>query len=250
MSNLYESTAPLHGFEVQLYQNHLQGGENTFVARNTKEKTLNIDEICGSMRVRGGYEGSIEDANKTIRHFLKEAMFLLCDGYSVNLDWYTISVHVSGLFHGVNEPFDPKKHKVGFSFHTLKAMREQASHITIKVNGHIEDAAYITEFRDMEEQHMHPNMYDQGHVCEIVGQRIKIDGPSAEAGLWMVPVLDPAQRVKVTRIISNAPSRIEFMPVNTNHADNRLEIRTRFSGAGNPLAQTRTITSNFIVSTV
>ena len=249
MSNLYESTAPLHGFEVQLYANHLAGGENTFVAKNTKEKTLNIDEIVGSMRVRGCYEGSVEDANKTIKHFLKETMFLLCDGYSVNLDWYTISVHVSGLFHSVNEPFDPKTHKVGFSFHTLKPMREQASHITIKVNGHIEDAAYITEFKDMEEHHYH-NMYELGHVCEIVGQRIKIEGPASEIGLWMVPVLDPTQRVKVTRIISNSPSRIEFMPVDTTFQDNRLEIRTRFSGSATQLSQTRTITSNFTISVV
>ena len=74
MSNLYESSAPLHELEVQLYPNHLQGGANTFIAKNVKEKILNIDEICGSMKVRGGYEGSIEDANKTIRHFLKEVV--------------------------------------------------------------------------------------------------------------------------------------------------------------------------------
>ena len=250
MSNLYESTAPLHGFEVQLYENHLQGGPNTYVAKNTKEKTLNIDEICGSMKVRGGYEGSVEDANKTIRHFLKETMFLLCDGYSTNLDWFTISVHVNGLFHGVNEPFDPRTHKVGFSFHPLKAMREQASRISIKVNGHVEDPAYITECKDMEDPHTPPNMYDLGHVCEIVGQRIKIEGPTSEAGLWMVPPLDPTKRMKVTRIISNAPSRIEFVPVDTGYADNRLEIRTRFSGSSTPLLTARTITSSFTLSRV
>jgi hypothetical protein len=126
-------------------------------------------------------------------------MFLHCDGYSVNFDWFTITVHVSGLFHGVNDPIDPKRHKVGFKFHTLKAMRDQASHIKIKVSGHIEDAAFISEFRDMED-HTLNNMFDLGHVCEIVGQRIKIEGPPAETRLWMVPVLDPTQAVKITRI--------------------------------------------------
>ena len=100
----------------------------------------------------------------------------------------------------------------------------------------------------MEEQHMHPNLYDQGNVCEIVGQRIKIEGPSTEVGLWMVPVLDPTQRVKVTRIISNSPSRIEFVTVDTTFLENRLEIRTRFSGSSTPLGATRRIVSNFTIS--
>jgi hypothetical protein len=94
------------------------------------------------------------------------------------------------------------------------------------------------------------NVFEPGHVCEILGRRIKIEGPAAEVGLWMVPVLDPTKAVKVNRIVSNNASRIEFIPVSTEYAENRLEIRTRFSEGGTLLHNIRTITSQFVISEV
>ena len=97
---------------------------------------------------------------------------------------------------------------------------------------------------------MPSNFYDLGHVCELAGHRIKIEGPAAETGLWMVPVMDPSKAVKITRIISNSPSRIEFVPVDTGFAENRLEIRTRYTGTATPLLTTRVFSSNFTVNRV
>ena len=176
-------------------------------------------------------------------------MYQLSDGFSINTDWFTINVSFSGVFHSVKEPFTPPKHKVTFSFHMLKAMRALTPHIEVVVNGHIEDPAFIAEFRDMEET-MPINMFDEGHVCEIIGQRIKIEGPQAEVGIWMVPVMDSTKAKKVTRIVRNEPSLVEFVPVATGFADNRIEIRTRFSGSSTPLLTTRVIQSPFTISRV
>jgi hypothetical protein len=249
MSSVYEAKEEMHQIEAQLYPNHLAGGEGTYIAKNTKEKTIGIEAICAAMRNRGGYDGSHDEAVKTVNHFLKEVMYQLCDGFSINLVWFTITVSFSGLFHSTKEPFTPTKHKVSFSFHMLKPMRKLTDLIEVVVNGHIEDPAYISEFKDMEET-MPNNMFDVGHVCEILGHRIKIEGPANETGIWMVPVQDSTKAVKITRIISNAPSRIECVPVATGYADNRLEIRTRFAGSGTPLLTTRIITSNFTISRV
>jgi len=92
------------------------------------------------------------------------------------------------------------------------------------------------------------NLFEPGHVCEILGRRIKIDGPAAETGLWMVPVQDPAKAVKINRVVSNNASRIEFIPVATGYPENRLEIRTRYSGSATPLTALRNITSQFVIS--
>ena len=245
MSNLYESEAPLHVIEVQLYSNHLKGGANTYLAKNTKERTLTIDEVCGSMKVRGGYEGSIEEAKKTIRHFLKELIYLLCDGFSINLGWFKITVGVSGLFHSITEPLDPKKHKVSFKFHMLKAMREQASHIQIKVNGHIEEPAYVTVVQNLEDPGAPPNHITVGEVHEIIGHRIKIEGNPATVGIWLVRLDDPTQRVKVSRVVTNNVSRIEFIVPEIVFGQCCLEIKTYYSGASNPLNDVRTIKSSF-----
>jgi hypothetical protein len=93
------------------------------------------------------------------------------------------------------------------------------------------------------------NFFEPGHVCEIVGRRIKIEGLPAETGLWMVPVQDPAKAVKINRVVSNNASRIEFIPVATGYPENRPEIRTRYSGTSTaPLATLRTVTSQFVIS--
>ena len=245
MSSVYEAKEEMHRLEARLYPNHLPGGDGTYIAKNTKEKTIGVEAICAAMRNRGGYDGSHDEAVKTVNHFFKEMMYQLCDGFSVNTGWFTINVRFGGLFHSVNEPFDPKKHHVSFSFHMLKAMRALTSLIEVTVNGRVEDPAYISEFNDLEDGVYH--MFEPGHVCEIIGQRVKIEGPEAETGLWMVPVQDPAQAMKVPRIIINTASRIEFVSVNTGFSENRLEIRTRYAGSGVQLNRTRAFTSPFSI---
>jgi hypothetical protein len=240
----------MHTIEAVLYPNHLTtSGPGTYIAKNTKEKTIGIEAVCGAMKTRGGYDGSYEDAVKTVKHYFKEVMYQLCDGFSVNTGWFTINVGFQGLFHSIKEAFTPPKHKVKFNFHALKAMMDLASQIEVVVSGHIEDPAFISEFKDMEEA-MPLNMFDVGHVCELVGHRIKIEGPPAEVGIWMVPVLDSTKALKITRIVRNEPSLIEFVPAATGFADNRIEIRTRFSGSSTTLLTTRVIQSPFTISRV
>jgi hypothetical protein len=62
------------------------------------------------MRNRGGYDGSHDEAVKTVNHFFTEMIYQLCDGFSVNTGWFTVTAHIGGLFHSVKEIFDPKKH--------------------------------------------------------------------------------------------------------------------------------------------
>jgi len=43
MSSIYEAKEEMYQIEAQLYPNHLAGGENAYLAKNTKEKTINVD---------------------------------------------------------------------------------------------------------------------------------------------------------------------------------------------------------------
>ena len=128
-------------------------------------------------------------------------------------------------------------------------MKDLRSQIEVVVSGHLEDPAFISEFKDMEEA-VPINYYMLDHVCEIVGQRLKIEGPPAEVGIWMVPVMDSTKAKKITRIVRNEPSLIEFVPVDTGFAENRIEIRTRFSGSSTTLLAARKFQSSFTISRV
>ena len=81
------------------------------MAKNTKEKTINVGAICAAMRNKGGYDGSHDEAVKTVNHFFKEMMYQLCDGFSVNTGRFTTTVHIGDLFHSVKEGFDSKHDK-------------------------------------------------------------------------------------------------------------------------------------------
>ena len=156
MSSIYTPIPELHTIEAVLYPNHLTtSGPGTYVAKNTKEKTLSVEDVCAAMKTRGGFEGSYEDAVMTVKHFFKESMYQLCDGFSINTGWFTINVSFNGVFHSVKEPFTPPRHKVSFNFHTLKTMRDLTSQIEVAINGHMEDSAFISEFKDMEEANLY-----------------------------------------------------------------------------------------------
>jgi hypothetical protein len=64
----------------------------------------------------------------------------------------------------------------------------------------------------------------------------------------MVPLQNPSKAVKIARVVSNTPSRIEFIPVATGFPENRLEIRTRYAASGASLTSLRIITSPFVIS--
>jgi deoxycytidylate deaminase len=66
-------------------------------------------------------------------------------------------------------------------------MKNLASFIEVIINSHIEETVYISEYKDMEDSEG-SNLFEPGHVCEILGCRIKIEGSADETGLWMVLV--------------------------------------------------------------
>jgi hypothetical protein len=239
----------MHKMSAKLYPNTLRGGEGTYLARNTNEGTVTVEDICAAMKNRGGYDGSYEDALQTTKHFFKEMLYQLCDGFSVNTGFFTIRAHIGGIFRSVNEPFDAKKHPVSFRFQVLKAMRDLKDSIAVVVDGHIDDPAYITEFCDMEGNAVNTT-FKPGNVGEIHGRRIKIEGADPRVGLFIVPTTNPANAVKVSRVVENTASKVIFVIPDPGYLDNRLEIRTLYSGGNKPLTELRVITSPFILQQV
>jgi hypothetical protein len=82
----------------------------------------------------------------------------------------------------------------------------------------------------------------------VHGHKIKIVGDDPSVGLYFVPVNDPTQAVKVTRIGENNPTKITGIAPNTGHTQNKIEIRTQYSGMTDRFLKTpRIITSSFIL---
>ena len=128
----------------------------------------------------------------------------------------------------------------------LKAMRALTNLIEVTVD----EPAFISGFDDMKDRDS-GNHFEPGHVCEVVGRKIKIEGDPVKVGLWPVPVTDSTKRVQMTRIVDNGASRIQFIPVATGFSENRIEIRTSYSGSGSgELNSPRSIASPFTITQV
>ena len=239
-SNVYDVSAEMHNIRAKLYPNHLAGGEGTYIARNANEKTLTVENICAAMKTRGGYDGSYEDAVQTVKHFLKETIYQLCDGFTINLGFFTIHINVGGVFEKTDEPFNRKKHPLTVRFGVLKALQELINAVQVTIDGHITDPAWIDDFIDTEEGFVN-SFFVVNNMFVLTGHKIKIEGEGPKIGMFVVPVNAPEKAVQVARISENTASKITGIMPASGYEENYIEIRTQYSGSNIPLKTIRTI---------
>jgi hypothetical protein len=240
----------LHKIRVKLYPNYLPNVEGNYTARTESEASLSIKQVCGTAITRGGVEGITQDEFAGyVNKFLAEAAYQMCDGYSVNFDYFSVHPVIGGPFDSPNEAYDRKKHHIGFKFRILSKMHRLAQFIKVEVLGLADANAFIDEFIDYEADSINALLIP-GDQFALHGHKIKLAGDDPGVGLFLVPADDPAAAVKVTRIAENSPTRVTgtLPSAASGHIKQRLEIRTQFSGATNsPLKALRVITSPFIV---
>jgi len=249
MPGINELSPILHHIRVKLYPNYLPAGKGTYIARTDSDKTVNIRDVCTIMVTRASFDGSFETLYDYVCQFLDEVAYHLCDGFTTNLAYFTIHPNVGGTFVSPAEVHDHNKHPISFRFGALAKLRHLAKNIDVEVAGIAEEAAFIDEFVDVEENSIN-NSFVPGNGFTIHGHNIRIDGTDPACGVYFVPVDDPSKKVKVTRILENNPSKVMGLSVNTGFLFNRLEIITQYTSGGSLLTSPRTITSPFTVKEI
>jgi hypothetical protein len=235
----------LHKIKVKLYPSYFRNIEGTFYARTDNEATLSLEDVCTTLKNRGGYYGKFDDLLDHVRQFFDELAYQICDGYAVNTGYFSIHPNIGGTFNTDKEAHDHNKHPVTFRFRTRRPLRALAQAITVEVQGIADVAGCIDEFLDYDENILN-TLYVPGNQFAIHGNKIKIAGDNPDVGLFFVPVDDPGKAVKVSRIADNEPSRITGIAPQTNCQRIRLEIRTQFAASGGILLKApRVITSGF-----
>jgi len=235
----------LHKIKVKLYPNNLQNVEGAYIARTDSEATLSLEDVCTTLKNRGGFQGKYDELVDNVRQYNNELLYQLCDGYAVNNGYFSIHTNIGGAFSSDKEVHDHKKHPVTFRFRTHKPLRELAQAIHVEVIGIADTTGYIYEFIDYDEDAVN-TLYVPGDQFAIHGNKIKLAGD--EAAVYFVPIDDQSKAVKVSRIAENSPSKITGIAPQTNYQRNWIEIRTRFAGSGAILLKApRVITSSFIL---
>jgi hypothetical protein len=248
MAGLSVDDEVLHRIRVKLYQNHLPKIEGKYVARTNSERTLSIDEICETMKRRGGYTGSVADLKEHVYLFNDEVGYQLCDGYAINMGYFSIHPNVGGVFDDKREGVTPDKHPIGFKFRVRNALRELAKHIEVFVEGAAETGAFIDEFHDNVSDTINEKA-TPGGIFSIVGGKVKIVGDPDETGVYFVA--EDGTEVKVAgRLEENEPSRIlGIIPELPSDNEWTLEVRTKYSNSVTLLKEVRVIKSEFTLTT-
>jgi hypothetical protein len=245
MAIVNEFNEVLHRIRVKLYPNYLPQVEGKYIARTNNEALLSIEQVCAALKNRGGFTGNVEDLIVYVSQFLDEAAYQLCDGYAVNLKYFSVHPNVGGTFNSFRESHDSQRHPVTFRFRSLQALLRLARHITIEVEGLADCNAYIDEFTDTDEKSTN-EWFLPGDQFVLEGSLIKLAGENPGVGVFFVPVGDPAKAVKATRIADNSGSKIIGICPDISISPVKIEVRTQYTGSSTQfLKSPRVIASPF-----
>jgi hypothetical protein len=240
----------LHRVKIVLYPNTLPRVEGAYTAKTANEASLTVEEVCMALKERGGYAGSYEVLVDAVKKFLNEMAYQLCDGFAVNTGYFSIHPHIGGTFNRAHESIDPSKNRISFKFRVNRLLRNLAGHFEFEIVGVMDGNAYIDEFVDNYENSVNAH-FVPGNVFTVYGNKIKVEGDNPGVGVFFVPVDDPSQAVKVTRIVENFPSKIIGQAPDTGYLLNRIEIRTQYSGSKAVLLKApRVIASSFALEMI
>jgi hypothetical protein len=237
------STNILHKVRAYLYDNPLTKGDvNDYVARVSSEQSLNVKQVAESAATRGGADITAASIEHGVNLWLQEMGFLLCDGFSINAEWFTAEPHIRGVFESPQEHFNPEKHTFLFELHQGSRLRKELSLVSVDILGVADTGISIAQVVDMKTGSVNDlltpdrNLKISGHKVKVVGDKpgVGVVFHCESAAVGPFPV-DPED------IIINNPSELMIViPETMPSAAYRLEITTQFSIGQRLLNEPRT----------
>jgi hypothetical protein len=239
----------LHNIRVKLYPNNLPGARVKYIARTNPETVLDIRQVSAFSVNRGGFKGGFEAMVEYVTAWFEEAMYQLLNGFAIDMGFFSIHPTIGGAFYSDKDPYDPKRNPISFTFRIKGRLRSLIRHITVEVVEVADTAGRIDELLDVEEKAIN-TFYVPGDQFVLSGHKFKVDGKNPVCGLFFVPVDDPSKEVRVDHFAVNLPTKIVGRVPRTGFPNNRLEIRTQFSGGGNLLKDPVVLTLDSILEEI
>ena len=237
----------VHDIRCKLYPLTLPGVKGQFIARTNNERALSVEEVCQSLKNRGGFTGDYEDLVDSVRQYFNEAAYLLCDGYAVNSGFFTIYPNIGGTFDSIKGVADKEKHPLTFRVRIGAALKALAKQVRVTIDGFADTNGYIHQFYDIFSDTFNDTISGSDQFV-LTGDKIKVVGDDDECGVYFEDTQDPSVRIKVQRrLAENLPSKIVgITPMLMAPKSYRVVVVTRYSTSSKtPLKAPRTIRSSF-----
>ena len=224
--------ATLHKIKAYLYDNVLTDDPFDLIARVMAERSLNVRNISETAATRGGSDVSAASMEHAVNLWLKEMAYQLCDGFSVNTGWFTVSANIKGVFNSPAETFNPDKHTLLFSFNQGTLLRREIAATEVQILGVAESGLNIVQVTDIKTSSVN-DLLTPNRNLRIAGTRLKIAGDNPANGVFFINQdTDARTQVEPDDMVNNNPSELIIVIPALTPGTYRVEVTTQFSGSG------------------
>jgi hypothetical protein len=200
-----------HRVRVNLYPTQLPNAKEPFIARCEQEEVLSIRQVADDVKLRGGYNGNIEDLVDGVNQFLAEAKFQIADGFGVNLGLCTIHPVIGGEWTSPDEAHDRKKHPVHFRARIMPEMRKMSEAIDLECKGLVPQNGEIDSVTDLTSGKVNSEV-TIGQFVDVRGRGLRIAAPAnptEDTGVWLVD--ETGSAIACPLIAINQMRRLRFV---------------------------------------
>jgi hypothetical protein len=245
--SVYDTEEVLHHIRVKLHQSNLPQANGAYYPRTDSEAELTIEDISVSAVKRGGVTGNRRDFSLHAKEFFDELAYQICNGFAVNVGYFSIYPVVKKLFNSEHEAYHSKDHQVTFRFRARAPLRRLAKFIDIEVEDQLNAFGRIERFTD--ESGAVNETFTPGAFFNLAGFKIKVTGDNPDCGVWFASKADPSLRYKVTRnLFVNTGRRIAGIAPDLPGGEYTVEVKTQYTVGGIDLKEPRTVKSGFTLT--
>lgn len=205
----------------------LNGRTDDYKAQVRPSQSYDIERLINRM-LNKGTSVTRTDILSVINLYEETIADITTEGDRVNTPLFNTSFSITGMFKGPIDTFDENRHKLRVKFTKGTLLRDAIADVVLEKTRTISQHLQILEVKDSFSGKMNESL-TPGGVVEVRGNNIRIAGTNADCGLWFVPDLGDA--VKVRTIIQNKPSVLFAVIPLLAAGTYSIKVVTQYSGS-------------------
>lgn len=222
--------------QYYLAENLLTPDPNDYIARTHNVTSITLQQILDRMMERG-YSFKRTDAHSAVDAFFKEIGFIIAEGNSINTPYINTKPVMSGVYNSPNDTFDSARHKLQTRVQAGVTIKAATEKITVQKITPPATGAQITAIVDKTTGDTNSTLTANAPI-EITGKNIKLITADATNGVFFIAADGSEQTTPL--VVLNEPRRLLVMTPALVAGDYTVEVRTTYSGGGNPSKTLRT----------
>lgn len=216
--------------QYSLKDNHFTSDPDDYYPQVEITQSADLDAVAERM-AKLGSTVTLIDIVAVLKALEMTCLDLVLEGKRVNFgNLVDIYPRMTGTFEGLDDEYDPARHKVGadasVSARFLKQIHAQAT--VQKLEASVPTPAPLS-FTDVAEETTN-TVYTPGGIGTLVGARLKFNPAADDEGIYFINTQDQTQQTKVSTVAKNKPSQLMFMIPPGVSGSQYIEVRARIRG--------------------